>query len=229
MLAIVDKKIPDEAKVSLQEHAEVIELSTTRITFDYLSGHPDIFLSVSENDIVYAPSTPGYVIKRLSKTGYNLIRGNTLIRDKYPACAAYNAVITNKLFIHNTSISDNEILSRNENKERINVKQGLCRCSLLPLPDGSFITSDAGIHKKLSPKKHGSLLVKPNDILLPGMKYGFFGGTCGIVDHKCFFIGSLKHFSEGNKVKSYLEEREIEIVELYNGPLFDGGSIIFLK
>jgi hypothetical protein len=42
-----------------------------------------------------------------------------------------------------------------------------------------------------------------------------------------FFIGNLSHFPEGEKVRQFLSS--YEIIELYDGPLVDGGSLIFIS
>jgi hypothetical protein len=43
-----------------------------------------------------------------------------------------------------------------------------------------------------------------------------------------FITGSLAHFVEGASVRKFLEELQYKIVELYDGPLFDGGGVLFL-
>ena len=62
---------------------------------------------------------------------------------------------------------------------KIHVKQGYTRCSLLPVDDRSFITSDAGIAKTLAEHDTDVLLIHPGHIHLPGFDYGFIGGTGG--------------------------------------------------
>ena len=111
---------------------------------------------------------------------------------------------------------------------KINVKQGFTRCSILPFKNNSFITSDEGICKTLNEYKFDYLYVNPSDIVLHGHKNGFFGGCCGVYENKIFIIGSLKYFLEGEKVKDFINKNGGEIIELYDGPLFDGGSILFI-
>jgi hypothetical protein len=108
----------------------------------------------------------------------------------------------------------------------VHVDQGYCRCNLLPLKNDHFITSDEGIYKVLKRHTDHILKVTTNGIILEGHKHGFFGGCCGVFEDKVFLIGSLKHYEDGGKVEDFLKNLGYEIVELYDGPLFDGGGII---
>jgi hypothetical protein len=98
----------------------------------------------------------------------------------------------------------------------------------LALKENNFITSDEGIYKTLISHGLKTLLVSTNNIILPNHRYGLFGGTCGIHEDKVFFIGSLANYKDGNKVRNFLESLGYCIIELYNGDLFDGGTILFL-
>ena len=49
----------------------------------------------------------------------------------------------------------------------------------------------------------------------------------GVHGNMVFIIGSLDHHHEGNSIRSFLENLKYEIIELYDGPLYDGGSILF--
>lgn len=228
MLFIIDKRIPPEAKQKLASFGKIIELETSGITDDYLSGHPDIFLFQSGSSIIYAPNTPKSFIEQLRRENLNLVKGNREIAKGYPDCAAYNAVMTGKYFIHNLTISDETLLKAAETKEKINVKQGFTRCSLLHLKDDKFITSDKGIEKELIKNGCKVLYVNPEKILLPGCRHGFFGGCAGIYGNDFFVIGSLNYFDEGDSVKEFISNCGMNLVELYDGPLFDAGSVMVM-
>jgi hypothetical protein len=94
--------------------------------------------------------------------------------------------------------------------------------------ENSFITSDRGIQKTLSAKGLEILYVSPEGILLPGFRNGFFGGSCGLHEGSLFISGSLTHFGEGQNVRRFADNHSVEIIELYDGPLVDGGGIFFL-
>ena len=229
MLFIIDKNIPAEAKSNLTHFGELLEFSSEGITYPQISNHPDIFFSKVDNTLYYSPNTPEEYIQLLISKGTKISKGSKPVGLKYPHSALYNAVITERFFIHNQKITDTNLMQSIGTRKIINVKQGYCRCSLLPLKNISFITSDEGINKKLLTEDLNILKVNPDGIILPGEEYGLFGGTSGISGDRIFIVGNLNYFPEGNKVRDFLNNLNYEIIELYNGPLFDGGSILILE
>ena len=229
MLIIADKKIPKQAKANLLKYGKLVLLETSGITEESISGHPDIFFCKTPEKLIIAPNTPIIYKNNLLKNNIPFVEGKQNVGAEYPSAARYNVVITENCLIHRTDITDLSILEQCENLKKINVKQGFTRCSLLPLKNNYFITSDEGIHRTLIEQEYNSLYVIPNDILLNGHKYGFFGGVCGVYENKIFILGSFNYFSEGEKVKLFTNKLGYEIIELYDGPLFDGGSIFFIS
>ena len=227
MLFIVDKNISKQTNENLREFGDVIMFETQGITYPAISNHPDIFFCKVDNKLIYSPNTPQNFIKQI-RTKIECVEGKTCVDNKYPLSAKYNAVVSDNFLIHNLKITDKLIIESTRQKKIINVKQGYCRCNVLPLRENHFITSDEGIYKSLMDSGLKSLYVKPDDIILPGVKYGFFGGACGVTDDTVVILGSLKHFSDGLIVRDYLINLKYNIVELYDGPLFDGGSILII-
>ncbi|MGE5681646.1 MAG: DUF6873 family GME fold protein [Bacillota bacterium] len=229
MLILVDKKIPDGAKENLSKYGELLELSTSGITYEAISGHPDIFFFKSPDKLFVAPNLPNEYFEILNKYAVPFKKGSSPVEAKYPLSARYNAVADDNYFIHNLKITDQTILQElSDIKHLISVNQGYCRCSLLALKNNSFITSDSGIYKALLKENLNSLLVDTKQVLLPGFSHGFFGGACGIFENKIFLIGSLKYVQDAENIKKYTSYLNYEIIELYNGPLFDGGGIFFI-
>lgn len=229
MLFIVNKNIPAAAVKKLEGFGSIMLFETNGITYPAISNHPDIFFCVVDNKVVYTPNTPAHYIKQLKKNEVDCIAGNSRINNDYPFTAKYNAVVTNEYLIHNSKITDDAILKLTSNKKTLDVKQGYARCSLLPLKMNHFVTSDKGIEKRILAEGLSCLYASPEKILLPGCKHGFFGGACGVVENFVFILGSLNDLAEGKKVKNFLNELEYKIIELYDGKLFDGGSIIIIK
>jgi len=229
MRILIDKKIPDDAKKNLQQYGDLLEIETSGITYDAISGHPDIFFHQIGDKLVVAPNTPKAYIKALEERGVDLVLGEQPVGEKYPASSAYNAVSTTSLLIHNFRNTESVITRLGEDLDLIHVDQGYTRCNILPLDDDHFITSDDKVKRVLDRFNKESIYVEPESILLEGFKHGFFGGCCGIHNQKVFIIGSLKKFPEGDKVRDYLSLLHYEIIELYDGQLFDGGSILFIE
>ena len=229
MLIIIDKKIPAEAKEKLKEYGELLELETNGIVYDSISGHPDIFFCHLGNSIVYAPNIPEKFLSLLQERGIKLFKGEIALGQKYPETAKYNAVFIEDTLYHNFRYTDSVITDSIGEADLTHINQGYARCSLIPLGNDNSITSDEGVKRTLERFGKNALYVNPEEIILPGKKHGFIGGCCGIFDKKVFLIGSLSHIQDGEKIKQFINEAGLEVVELYDGPMFDGGNIMFVK
>jgi hypothetical protein len=238
MVIIVNSKISQEAKEKLSAYGELMELRTEGIAYPAISGHPDIFFCQAGEKLIVAPNLPAEYFEQLEAQSVDYMVGEFPVGAEYPVSARYNAVATDKLLIHNFRHTDFMITRTLEDLHPIHVDQGYCRCNLLPLKEGHFITSDEGIFKVLMrchlPSDFGMrchlnvLFVSPSGIKLDGFPHGFFGGCCGVLEDKVFINGSLNHYPDGKKVRQYLEYLEYEIIELTDGPLEDVGSIMFV-
>jgi len=228
MIIIADKRIPDEAQQKLSRYGSLLLLETKGITYEAISGHPDIFICKVNDQVIVSPNLPDHYKKSIKDDGCSFIEGEQNVGEKFPTTAAYNIVCTDKYLMHNFRYTDSSITDRSGDLDLIHLNQGYSRCNLLPLQNDTFITCDEGINRILLNNELKVLYVSPEGIQLPGFKHGFFGGACGVKDNKVFILGSLKHFKEGEKVRSYLKNVDYEIIELFDGPLFDGGSILYL-
>lgn len=226
MLILADKRIPEKAKNNLKKYGEGLFLETKGITYPAISGHPDIFFCQTGTKLVVAPNTPENVKRQLLQNNIHIIEGAALTGKKYPETARYNAVVTDSFLIHNLKHTDDVILGATKSLQNIHVNQAYTYCNLIVLKNNRFITSDKGIENTLLAKGFEVLYVHPEGIILPEFKHGFIGGCCGISEERIFFIGSLNHFPEGDSIRSFI--RGFEIIELYDGPLFDGGGLIFI-
>ncbi len=229
MLIIVDKKIPAEAKARLLTFGELLELETDGITYPAISGHPDIFFAEADHRIVAAPNLPDKFKRRIIQKGIDLIAGENPVGEKYPESAVYNAVIRTDYCIHNQNITDPAILAFCEKRKLLHVNQGYTRCNLI-FPDNEHaITSDPAIYAALMNQGVETLFVHSAGISLPGFPNGFFGGCCGVLLNKFFVLGNLDKYRDGNKVRQFAAKINMQIIELCDTPLFDGGGIIFVS
>lgn len=162
------------------------------ITYHPVSTHPDIFMcrfGVWKNISIF-PGNPEN------------------LTSVYPGNIIYNAVCTDKYFIHNFKYTDKELLasakrwksarsgsaggfcsseeygsaegfSPSGELEFVDVSQGYTRCCCLPVDDDSFITSDMGIAKALTAANADVLVIEKGHIKLDGFDYGFIGGCAG--------------------------------------------------
>ncbi|MDP4291477.1 MAG: hypothetical protein Q8908_10390 [Bacteroidota bacterium] len=225
---LCDKRLPYPAKVVLSDIGKLIEIQTKGITYDAISGHPDVFCCLVGDVLVVSPAMPSTYTDMFNSLDINWVYGSRPNSHQYPESALYNAVITDDLLIHNLSVTDDMIKKLAGNRKQINVRQGYTRCNLLPLPHDAFITSDHGIHSVLTRLGFDTLYTNPKGIRLEGFPNGFIGGACGICENRVFIAGSLSKYKEGQKIKEFLSLHSLTPVELYDGPLFDGGSILFI-
>ncbi|MFK5856125.1 MAG: hypothetical protein QM503_08355 [Bacteroidota bacterium] len=228
MKIISNKNIPKEAKIQLESCGGVLYFETKGITYSAISGHPDVFMCLIVNELVIAPNTPVGFKDLLNNSNIKYTEGKKIVGNNYPKTAGYNAVVTENYLIHKLKITDTKILELCADKQAIHVNQAYTRCNLLPLKDDSFITSDKGIFDTLLSKNLNVLLVRQKDIILPGFDYGFFGGACGVYKDTVFIVGSLDRYNDGEKVRAFLLNMGYEIIELYDGPLFDCGSLFII-
>jgi hypothetical protein len=229
MLIIIDHRMPAAAKETLSAYGELLELQTEGITYPAISGHPDIFLCQAPGKLVVAPNLPEHFLKRIIDTKIELITGELPVGNEYPATSRYNVVVTDKYLVHNFRHTDFMITRAFEDHLTVHVDQGYCRCNLLALKDDHFITSDEGIYKVLRRYTENILKVSPEGIILKGFPHGFFGGCCGVWEDKVFINGSLKFYRDGELIRQRLTKLSFQIIELYQGSLFDSGGILFIN
>ncbi len=228
MLILLDKKMPDAAKEKLANYGNIVEFATEGITYESISGHPDIFFCPTPAGLIVAPNLPSDYFNILDQNHILYLKGTLPVGNEYPETARYNLLVTEKLIVENPVISAPEIQNLNSTLVIILTKQGYIRCNLVALPNDSFVTSDRGIEKSLRQRKLDILFVDPTCVKLDGFKHGFFGGTCGLLDKTLFVCGSLKHFPERELIESFSHRAGVSIIELYDGPPVDVGTILFL-
>ncbi len=169
MLIVVDHKIPEKAKCRLSNYGEVLEIETKGITYEAISGHPDVFISLVNYEIIVAPNLPQKYKIALLNHGIKFSEGNYPVGARYPETAKYNVVTTRDYLIHNLKNTDPGILNSVKKLKHIHIEQAYTRCSLLALND-RFITSDRGIEKILQKNNVEIFYIEPKGIKLPGFE-----------------------------------------------------------
>ena len=169
----------------------------------------------------------------LAKNARIFIGGRSIPGEVYPDDAVYNAVCTGRYFIHNTRITDVDLLGKamGSGLETVFVRQGYSRCSCLPVTDTAFITSDRGIAKALTEAGAEVLTIEPEHVVLPGFPAGFFGGCAGhiLIDGRpaLIFNGELAAHPDHEKIAAFAKDRDVAIIDFEGYPLEDIGSILF--
>ena len=222
---IVDARLPRAAKESLRKDFELIDFCSRDIVYEAISGHPDIFMFQSDEHLIVAPNLPQKYFDFFDKAGIRYQKGSKHLGSKYPETAYYNVAAGDGIYIHKKGLSEPLIEKAMQNHKFIHSNQGYARCNTLILDRDHILTSDAGLHKLLPQ----SLLINPREIKLPGFINGFFGGCCGLHNKTLYLSGSLNQHSQGAQMGAYISEAGYRLVELYDGPLFDGGGIFFFE
>lgn len=229
MLAILDYRSSDQAVKKLENFAEVLLFNTQDLVMPQLDGHPDIFIFQDADHLVLATNTPAYVTDKFRKNGVAFIYGESKVNPENDSSTSYNCVSTSSHFIHNLNKTDPVVKKLKQHKKQLHTQQAFTRCSLTALSSGRFITSDKNIEKVLMRDGLEVLYVNPGSIVLPGFRHGLFGGTNGIYEERIFFNGNLDHSDPDGQIRNFIEASGMEIIQLHEGPLFDGGSIFFLE
>lgn len=228
MLIIHDVRLPESLIQTLNHLGSCIAFNSKGITYEAIAGHPDIFFCWIKDTLVVAPNTLEEYMQGLKEYKITYKIGFTPVGEQKYNSTAYNAVVTDNYIIHNRNYTDKSILEQQGNRKYIHVNQAYTRCSLLPLGKDSFLTSDQGIAKTLSKYGLNSCCVSPKGILLQGYKNGFIGGCMGVYGNKVLVCGHLDYHLEGEKIRAFLHGLGYEIIELYKGPLIDGGSLLIM-
>lgn len=229
MLAIIDYRTPDQAVKRLKDFAEILLFNSQDLVMPQLDGHPDIFVFQDTDHLVVAPNTPSYVIDKIIEQGTEFKFGQSEIKPRDVSSTYYNCVSTSNHFIHHLKKTDPVIKKVIRHKKQIHTRQAFTRCSLTALTSDRYITSDKHIEKVLIREGLSVLYVNPESIELPGFRHGLFGGTNGIHEGRIFFNGHLDQSDPNGRIRDFIEDAGLEITQLHDGPLFDGGSIFFLE
>ena len=226
--AIIDSRAPQKAIENLRNYCDVFRLHSENITYDAIACHPDVFLFQGIDSLIVAPNIPQDCIDLLQSKNYNFIFGETAIGSDLVNSTPYNCIETEKNLFHKNGFTDSQIL-KSVLKPLIALPQAYTRCSLFALNNNTFITSDKGIEKTLLQNGFTCYYCNPQGIVLPPYSHGFIGGCMGMWEKRLFVIGSLNYIKDGDKMRDFIVAQNVELLELYDGPLYDGGGIFFLS
>lgn len=230
-LALIDNRACEDIIKNLNKlNINIIKSIKCNETYNAISCHPDIcVVKLNDNNILVAPNVYDYYYENLTLLGFNVIKGNLPIGSKYPNNIQYNLVILGNKVIHNFKYTDRVLLDYIEknNMEKINVKQGYCKCSTCIVDENSIITSDEGIYKEVIKHNIDCLLIDKGHIDLFELNYGFIGGCSGLIsDDTLVFFGNIENHPNFQEIKSFVSSRNKKILSLKEKKLTDLGSLI---
>lgn len=230
MLAVIDYRTNEQAVKNLREYTDDIYLfRTDRITYNSISGHPDIFIYQNKKDLIIAPNSPSSLFDFLNKHNIKFMVGEKTAGNTLKESTHYNCMATEKYFFHKKGFTEETILEANMNKKFINLPQAYTRCGLIHLLEDVFVTSDKGVEKELHKNNLKCFYFDPSEIKIFDHKHGFIGGTAGVIENKIFFNGNLDLHKDGEGLRNFINGLGIEIICLGNHKLYDGGGIFFIN
>lgn len=236
--ALIDTRLRKEEKFKLVELGyNLVCIPRNENVYEEISSHVDIFCAKIGKSLILEPSIYDDVKKEISNTQIEVLRGRDICRGKYPADILYNVCVIGNKVVHNFKYTDNEILEKIEELklEKIDVSQGYSNCSIAVIDENTVITSDKKIGEVLLKKGIDVLLVENNlDIkLLNKEKYsnmtGFVGGAISRLGDNIFVTGDLSKIDKDNKIRRYIENKGLNIIEFKRLDVIDYGGILEIE
>jgi len=229
MFAIVDARAPQKAIDTLQNYvSDILLFNSKNITYNSISGHPDIFIYQDTNELIIAPNSPKILFDFFHSQNIRYKMGTKPIDPTLSGSVLYNCLSSEKYFFHKRNHTDERIIQAVKNKMKVFLPQAYTRCSMITIDANNYVTSDKGIEKKLITNGFNAFYFSPDKIQIQGHKNGFIGGTCGMYNGKIFFLGNILFHKSGERFQKFLNNLNVEIVNLNDDYLYDGGSIIFV-
>jgi len=228
-IAVIDPRVPSKAKDRLKKmNFYIVEAPLHEKLSGPVQGHPDMMLFSYGKKVIYEPRLED-IAGLLRNNGYECVKGAEIKSSIYPKDIIYNACSLGDKVIRYEGRVERNI--ENLKGGFIKVRQGYVKCSVIPIDDKHIITSDKGIYDKCNAGAviDRPLLVKPGYVRLPGHKTGFIGGTSGVFKNNVFFLGSLRCHPDGNAIRDFIKSAGKNVIELYDGPLYDAGTIYFFE
>ena len=212
---ISDNAFPELTDALAEEWHQICFSGRKHAVSEPISSHPDIYMC----KLGTAPKSP-------------VFKGNTdLLGPEYPSDVLYNAVVTEKFMICNTSTVSPDLI--NAAKELypdikvIHVAQGYTKCNVVVVDESHFITEDEGIYKTLSSFDGAEcLLISAGHVELPGYKSGFVGGASGRIGDEIWFNGDLNAHPDAENIVNFICRCGLTVCWISDKPLTDIGSII---
>ena len=191
-----------------------------------VASHADMqLLALDSQTVLLSPYQPELKVQ-LSQLGLTVLTGPALEKE-YPRDVPYNALRLGNHYIcnHKTVSAVARSHWQKLGCREIAVKQGYASCSTCVVDERSIITADAGIARAAG---LWVLQIRPGFIQIPKYDTGFIGGCSGRIDDAVIFTGKLESHPDGAQMRSFIRIRNLQIVELADGPMIDiGGMIVF--
>ncbi len=226
---IVDYRINPKSIEKLSEFGiDVIKTKKIDGLYESVCGHADMqIVHLGKNTFVCEPSVYDYYKAQMPEA--KIIKGKTLLSDKYPSDIAYNGAAIGNYFFHNLKYTESTVYEYYKSMcgKLINVKQGYTKCSVCIISGNAIITSDRKINESALMYGIDSVCINPKEIRLCGMSNGFAGGIGGLIDKNTLAVnGDVSLTSFGAEFIGFCEKHGVSVIPLNSGIPEDIGSIL---
>lgn len=225
---LLDYRVSETEKDALHKYGyESFIVPKSNCLYYAVCGHPDMLLHIlDKNNIIVHREMDISFISLLEAVGYNVIKSQNCLQSKYPYDILLNGLSIGCFYLHNLKYTDPTLLYFLKDKKLLDIKQGYSKCSTAIVSETAAMTSDIKIHEILCSCGIDVLLLPPKHIELPGLDYGFIGGSCGLLDEGTIaFFGNLNKYKYGKEVMSFLIKHDVKPLFLRDSPLIDRGTL----
>ena len=222
---IINSDFPDFAE-KLNNFGFKTHLIDSNVCLDNpVSKHADMqFITLNRKTFVLPESDSFIEFLKFNKIEFELTEK---AEKKYPKDVLCNGkLIGNKIFC-NTKTIDKKIIkfALESGLIIIHVNQGYTGCSTLKVNDNAIITSDKSIYDAAINNNVEVLLITEGFIKLKGYNHGFIGGCSSNINNEIIiFCGSLENHPDKNKIRKFINDRNLSILE-FDFELTDIGGI----
>lgn len=233
---IIDERMRSFEKEELKKLGyKLIEINKNNNVYSEISSHVDIFTCKIKEKIVVENTMYENLKAQLKNMKEILLNGTSIVQNEYPNDIYYNVCIVGNKAIHNFKYTDSKIVQelKKNNFELINVKQGYSNCSIAVIDENSIILSDRGLYNVLKDSGFDVLFLdyKPNIKLFnENGKYsemsGFIGGAITRIANNIIIFGDLNKIDNNGYIRSFIKERNLEIIDFKGLDVVDYGGII---
>jgi len=232
---IIDERMREIEKEKLKELGyNLIEIKANNNLYEEISSHVDIFVCQIGRELIVEPTVYNS-IKERALNQYKVKQGKESVEKKYPYDIRYNVCVIGKKAIHNFEFTDSKIKEElvKQGYELINTTQGYTNCSIAVIDEKSAIVTDKGLYKILQKHNIDVLYLEDeqNIKLLTNRGYsnkkGFIGGAISRIDDNVIIFGDANKLDK--RIKEFILERNLNIIEFKNLDVIDYGGIAVLN
>ena len=236
MIAVLSESVPQAALQSIRTYGyEPILLPPHPSLPKAVASHPDMLLFLAQ-DVIFTEQNYYRIAKKeldaLSVAAKKELRFvEEALSSAYPADILFNALPMGEHLICNRKHTAKRILE-DVSGEILDVHQGYCKCSSVPVSQNALITADPSIAKKADAFGFDVLRIQEGFVSLPPYSTGFLGGASSLAPYtdidEIFFFGDLNFHPNKENILAFCAKYHKKAISLCHTPLFDVGTAFLL-